>query len=796
MSRFIAAAAATAMLVQPAAVADTADMEDDTGYFLFLDGSYSGDVTVPEKYDGKPVTEVYIDRNLKITSVTLPDTVKSFYAANCSAAAYYAAEDNPYLCSVDGVLYSKDMERLIRYPQGRTDRRFEVPDTVRVIDRNAFGCAEELVEVDLPEGLKEIEEAAFAETYIPSFSLPESLESLGSEAFADNKCLETITIPKNVSDIGMAFIQCDHLESIVLESTKAIEKNGGSGVTDGWSYDPFSFLYSCGDETVVYLPDESYDSFMEKYKQVYGTSHVIKRISEYTAPVHIRGDLNGDKRISVADLVLLQRWLSGNRKIKLINWEMADLCEDDRLDVFDLVKLRQLLLTEIKGLDMEAPVSALETTMPSIGSVRIPVFAVDFPDYTLNSLDFAGVIKEQCFGEENKKDLTYPMESVPAYFDRASYGKLNLEFDVMNYTARKTAGSYVKNNAQELVEEIMIEFEHKLDYRDYDVNGDSVMDSMIIIVPDSLTTLDDDGDKVPDWWPFSAKYCGSNSYDGVRAGSYCVSPFWFQERAGTNVKIAHELCHAMGLTDYYCLDKDKDTGDGGMEGDAGFELMDEGRGDLSAFSKLMLGWIADDEIQVYTGGEQTFTLRSAQQKPSCIVIPRKQENGWLSEYMIIEFITGEANNTNYNWNGIISPLLSREGGVRILHCDAEVSEGAFGTEYRYSINSPHYDSSDEKQRVLRLVNPGGMFYPGTKGLDYNNVIDSSTEGFAWYDENGDMTIDTGLKVRISDYHYGPDYNTDPFSEASAWSGSGYYMANDPAYLKGGIYKITISPSDK
>ena len=65
-----------------------------------------------------------------------------------------------------------------------------------------------------------------------------------------------------------------------------------------------------------------------------------------------------------------------------------------------------------------------------------------------------------------------------------------------------------------------------------------------------------------------------------------------------------------------------------------------------------------------------------------------------------------------------------------------------------------------------------------------------------YDENGDLTIDTGLKVRISDYHYGPDYNTDPFSEASAWSGSGYYMANDPAYLKGGIYKITISPSDK
>ncbi|MBP5433540.1 leucine-rich repeat protein [Ruminococcus sp.] len=786
MNRLIAAAAAATLFFQPPVEPYMVGMKDDRDISLFLDSSYSGDVIVPKEYNGRIVTEVYIDRNRNITSVILPDTVKTFYASNCSAAAYYVAEDNPYLCSVDGVIYSKDMDRLVRYPQGRSDRRFDVPDTVKIIDQYAFSCAEELVAVNLPEGLKKIETSAFSGTEISVFCLPESLESIGDEAFAGNTCLETITIPKNVSNIGIAFIQCEYLESIVLESTKAIEKSNECGANSDWSYDPLSFIYTGGDEPVVYLPDENYDGFMEEYTQVFGMNSAIKRVSEYTAPVHIMGDVNGDKKTSIADLVLLQRWLSGSGKIKSKDWNTADLCKDDRLDVFDLVELRRLLITKVTGLGKKAPVSTLAPSMPSIGSSRIPVFAVDFPDHSLYLIDFADMIKSQCFGEGNKNDRAYPLESIPAYFDRASYGKLNLECDVINYTAKKPAESYVNNNAQELVEEIMAEFEDRLDYKVYDINGDTTLDSMIIVVPESVISIDIYGNKIPDWWPFSANYSGSNRYDGIRVGTYCVSPFWPQERSGTNAKIAHELCHAMGLTDYYCKDSDNDTGDGGMTGDAGMELMDEGKGDLSAFSKLMLGWITEDEIQVYTGGEQTFTLNSSQQEPSCVIIPRMKGNDWFSEYFIIEFITGEANNSVYDWNGNRSSLFSKEGGVRILHCNAEISEDAFGMEFKYSINSPHYDSSDEKQRVLRLVNQDGLFYPGTRGLNYKNIIDSSVDDFAWYDGNGDMTVDTGLKVQISDFQYGPDYAPDPFSEG--------YKFYDPAYLNGGTYTITISPS--
>ena len=57
----------------------------------------------------------------------------------------------------------------------------------------------------------------------------------------------------------------------------------------------------------------------------------------------IRGDVNADGELSVADLVLLQKWLLAVPDTKLADWKAGDLCEDDRLNVFDLCLLRREL---------------------------------------------------------------------------------------------------------------------------------------------------------------------------------------------------------------------------------------------------------------------------------------------------------------------------------------------------------------------------------------------------------------------------------------------------------------------
>ena len=58
----------------------------------------------------------------------------------------------------------------------------------------------------------------------------------------------------------------------------------------------------------------------------------------------VRGDINADGRLDVADLVLLNKWLLAAHDTQLPDWKAGDLCDDGRLDAFDLVLLRQELL--------------------------------------------------------------------------------------------------------------------------------------------------------------------------------------------------------------------------------------------------------------------------------------------------------------------------------------------------------------------------------------------------------------------------------------------------------------------
>ena len=63
-------------------------------------------------------------------------------------------------------------------------------------------------------------------------------------------------------------------------------------------------------------------------------------------PEHVSGDVNADGSFDVADVVALQRWLLAVPDTSLANWKAADLCEDDKLDVFDLCLMKRALLNQ------------------------------------------------------------------------------------------------------------------------------------------------------------------------------------------------------------------------------------------------------------------------------------------------------------------------------------------------------------------------------------------------------------------------------------------------------------------
>ena len=127
--------------------------------------------------------------------------------------------ENQYFTSIDGVLYNKDLTKLIAYPINKANTHYTVLNSVVTIGYHAFEFNRILTSIDLPEGLKHIEEAAFHMVNgVIDFNLPESLEIIGKRAFSRTRA-SIIVIPKNVHTIGdLAFHHSHGTGSIVVDA--------------------------------------------------------------------------------------------------------------------------------------------------------------------------------------------------------------------------------------------------------------------------------------------------------------------------------------------------------------------------------------------------------------------------------------------------------------------------------------------------------------------------------------------------------------------------------------------------
>ena len=72
----------------------------------------------------------------------------------------------------------------------------------------------------------------------------------------------------------------------------------------------------------------------------------IKIYGESAGEAAIIGDVNKDGSFSVADAVMLQKWLLNVPNATLTDWKSADLCADGIIDVFDFCKMRELLVAQ------------------------------------------------------------------------------------------------------------------------------------------------------------------------------------------------------------------------------------------------------------------------------------------------------------------------------------------------------------------------------------------------------------------------------------------------------------------
>ncbi len=245
--------------------------DDETGYIIEECSTYaSGTLEIPETYKGLPIVEIgssAFSWCFQLYEVIIPETVKVIgseafcnssvqelnVSANVEKIGYgisyesdiiniNVSDENQFYSDDLGVLYNKDKTELVNYPGGRQDittyfipdsvtsiapwafagrnnlETVFVPDTVTEIGDYAF-FASELVEIDVPKGIKEINHQVYSCCRnLKTVRIYNNIEVIGDRAFSGSG-IESVTIPSSVHKIQWgAFDECVNLASVTISN--------------------------------------------------------------------------------------------------------------------------------------------------------------------------------------------------------------------------------------------------------------------------------------------------------------------------------------------------------------------------------------------------------------------------------------------------------------------------------------------------------------------------------------------------------------------------------------------------
>jgi|GEM_PF-3638661 len=183
------------------------------------------DLVCPLIHNGKPVTYIGGDAiryNSTIKSITIGRTITEiaeppFLECN-NLENIVVVDENEYFRAVDGVLYDKEITKLICYPPAKTAASYTTPDTVETLGPFALFNAVNLETIIIGDNVTLIEDYAFRKCgNLTSITLPAGLTQLSQGLFTQCVNLSSVTIPSSVTNLpSYLFDGCTILSTVAI----------------------------------------------------------------------------------------------------------------------------------------------------------------------------------------------------------------------------------------------------------------------------------------------------------------------------------------------------------------------------------------------------------------------------------------------------------------------------------------------------------------------------------------------------------------------------------------------------
>lgn len=142
--------------------------------------------------------------------------------------AVKVSKTNPYFTLSDGILYTKDMTKLIGCPPAMDLTELKISEKAEIINDYAFATCYKLKDLVIPENIKQINNSAFSACInLESVELPKSINAVYTGTFYMCESLKNVKFNGDISAIGAgAFAECSSLtEFDIPASVKYIGTN-------------------------------------------------------------------------------------------------------------------------------------------------------------------------------------------------------------------------------------------------------------------------------------------------------------------------------------------------------------------------------------------------------------------------------------------------------------------------------------------------------------------------------------------------------------------------------------------